>query len=195
MAGTKLLKRALVLALSSALLIGSFSPAVAQPITRAKPVVQQRSNEPDVPGVFVVPGSKINLVSRESNIPVRIKNEFDAEIRVFVFVSPNNSRVLTPTAVEVKVPPLTTINAKVPVQAIANGDVVLDVWLTTFSGIKLGDSVQLNMNVNADVEGNLLISFGGLVGVLLVLGVIRTVRKKRHAANNPADANADEVAA
>jgi hypothetical protein len=110
---------------------------------------------------------------------VRIKNEFDAEIRVFVFVSPNNSRVLTPTAVEVTVPPLTTINAKVPVQAIANGDVVLDVWLTTFSGIKLGKAVQLNMTVNADVELTLLIGFSAFIALLLVLGVIRTLRKKR----------------
>jgi hypothetical protein len=182
MVGAKLVKRVLATALAATFLIGSVgvsAPASAQTFASSKPVISQRTNEPDVPGVFVVPGSKINLVSRESNIPVRIKNEFDAEIRVFVFVSPNNSRVLTPTAVEVTVPPLTTINAKVPVQAIANGDVVLDVWLTTFSGIKLGKAVQLNMNVNADVELTLLIGFSAFIALLLVLGVIRTLRKKR----------------
>ncbi|WP_296631022.1 DUF6049 family protein [Rhodoluna sp.] len=173
------MKRVLVAALATALLVGSASPAGAVQTTSNKPVTVLQANEPDVPGVFVVPGSKINLVSRESNIPVRIKNEFDAEIRVFVYVSPDNARVITPNAVEVTVPPLTTINAKVPVQAIANGDVVLDVWLTTFSGIQLGKPVQLNMTVNADVEGALLVGFASLIGVLLVLGVIRTLRKKR----------------
>lgn len=176
------MKRVLAVALATALSIGFVSPAGAVQTTSNKPLAVLQVSEPDVPGVFVVPGSKINLVSRESNIPVRVKNEFDAEVRVFVYVSPNNPRVLTPNAVEITVPPLTTINAKVPVKAIANGDVELDVWLTTFSGIKLGKTVQLNMTVNADVESTLLIGFSALIGLLLVLGVIRTLRKKREAA-------------
>lgn len=161
--------------LSALLLISMFvvssSAASAANISRAVPT--------DIPGISIVPGSKINLVSRESNIPVKIKNEFDADIRVHVHIIPSNSRVIVPTAVEVVVPALTSINAKVPVRAIANGDVTLSVWLTTFSGLRLGEAVDLEMNVNPDAELTLIISFGAFVILLGTAGVIRTVNRTR----------------
>jgi hypothetical protein len=88
-------------------------------------------------------------------------------------------RVTTPDAVEVKIPALTSVTAKVPVEAIANGEVFLKVWIETFSGNRIGRPIMLNMNVNADVETTLLLGFAGGVVVLLGLGIFRTVRKNR----------------
>ena len=128
-------------------------------------------------GVYIVTGSEINLVARSSNIPIQIKNTFASDVVVHVFVRPTNERVSVPTSVEVKVPGETTVTAKIPVDAIANGKVLLRAWITTFSGIEIGRAVVLSMNVNADIEAALLIAFGSAVLVLFVFGLIRTLRR------------------
>ena len=133
----------------------------------------------DIPSIKIIPGSTINLVSRESKVPVRIQNTFDADIRVFVHMRPSNPRVVVPSAVEIVVPALSSVNAQVPVKAIANGKVFLIVWLTTFSGLRLGPDVNLQMIVNADLELALVIGFSVAVSMLLAFGTIRTLRRRK----------------
>jgi hypothetical protein len=130
-------------------------------------------------GVYIVTGSEINLVSRTSNIPIQIKNTFASDVVVHVFVRPANARVSVPSAVEVKIPGETTVTAKIPVNAVANGKVLLRTWIETFSGVKIGRAVVLSMNVNADIELAMLIGFGSAVAVLLGFGTYRTVRRNR----------------
>ena len=130
-------------------------------------------------GVYIVTGSEINLVSRSSNIPIQIKNSFNSDVVVHVFVRPTNARVSVPAAVEVKVPGGTTVTAKIPVEAVANGKVLLRAWIETFSGVQIGQAVVIGMNVNADIELAMLISFASAIAVLLVFGIFRTIRKNR----------------
>lgn len=149
---------------------------------------QAKSSLPtDIPGVRIVPGSVINLVSSESKVPVRIQNSFDSEIRVHVHMLPSNPRVTVPNAVEVVVPANSGINAQVPVKAIGNGKVFLIVWLTTFSGLRLTENAHLQMNVNAGIETTMLIVFGAMVVSLAVIGVLRTRRKLRRKAQLEAE--------
>lgn len=130
-------------------------------------------------GVFIVTGSEINLVARTSNIPVQIKNVFDSDVTVHVHVQPTNPRVVVPSSVEIKVPGNTSVTAKVPVVAVANGGVILKVWLSTFSGHMLGKPTFLKMNVNADIELTMLLGFGGAIVLLFGFGVARQVTKNR----------------
>ena len=157
-----------------AILLAAASVLISAPAHAADP------NERE--GVYIVTGSAINLVSRSSNIPIQIKNSFNSDVVVHVFVRPTNARVSVPAAVEVKVPGGTTVTAKIPVEAVANGKVLLRAWIETFSGVQIGRAVVLSMNVNADIELAMLISFAALVTVLLVFGIFRTVRKNRKAA-------------
>ena len=138
----------------------------------------------DIPSIRIVPGSVINLVSSESKVPVRIQNDFDSEIRVHVHMKPSNPRVTVPQAVEVIVPASSGINAQVPVKAIGNGKVFLIVWLTTFSGIRLGPNSNLQMNVNAGIETVMLIVFAGLIASLGTVGGLRTRSKLRRKASS-----------
>ena len=158
----KHLKR-IITALVSALII--FAPQVAS------------AQQTEETGVFIVPGSTINLVSRQSNIPVQIKNTFASDVTVHLFVRPTSGKVVVQRAVAVKVPGNTTVTAKVPVQAIANGDVKMYAWLESFSGQPIGRSKLIHMNVNAEIEIASLIGFGAVISVLLVYGAIRTRRK------------------
>ena len=172
---TNLLRKTAILTTTAALAASIFSanPALA---------AANASLPTDIPGVRIVPGSVINLVSSESKVPVRIQNSFDSEIRVHVHMLPSNPRVTVPNAVEVVVPANSGINDQVPVKAIGNGKVFLIVWLTTFSGLRLTENSHLQMNVNAGIETAMLIVFGSLVVGLGVVGVLRTRRKLRRKA-------------
>ena len=163
----KPLKKVLALLLSLAVI---FSGAPASAV-----------EAPTGEGVYIVPGSEINLVARTSNIPVQIKNTFGSDVTVHVHVQPTNLRVVIPAAVSVTIPADTSVTAKVPVEAVANGGVILKVWLTTFSGNKLGEPTFLKMNVNADIEVAMLVGFGSGVMLLLGFGIVRTVRKRKKA--------------
>lgn len=133
--------------------------------------------------IRIVPGSTIHLVAKSSKLPISIRNGYNAEIRVQVHVAPANLRALVPAVIEVTVPANTTFTAQVPVTAIADGEVPLKAWLTTFSGLPLGQQVDINLNVNAEVEGSLISGFAVIVAGLGIAGVLRT-RAKRRAARN-----------
>lgn len=185
-------KIALVTA-SAALAASIFSanPASANPASvYAAAITPVAAIPTDIPSIRIVPGSTINLVSSESKVPVRIQNDFDADIRVHVHMKPSNPRVTVPQAVEVVVPASSGINAQVPVKAIGKGKVFLIVWLTTFSGIRLGPNSNLQMNVDADIETAMLIVFAGLIGALGTVGVLRTRSKIRRKARLEADLEA-----
>ena len=182
------LRKIAILTASAALAASIFSaqPASANPAVAA-PVAAIPT---DIPSIRIVPGSTINLVSSESKVPVRIQNDFDADIRVHVHMKASNPRVTVPQAVEVVVPASSGINAQVPVKAIGNGKVFLIVWLTTFSGIRLGPNSNLQMNVNAGIENAMLLVFASLIGALGTVGVLRTRSKIRRKARLEADLEA-----
>ena len=129
--------------------------------------------------IRIVPGSDIHLVAKSSKLPISIRNDYNAEIRVQVHVAPSNLRALVPASIEVTVPAQTTYVAQVPVTAIADGSVPLKAWLTTFSGLPLGNSVNLNLSVNAEVESSVIAGFGIIVAGLGIAGVLRTRAKRR----------------
>lgn len=186
------MRRFLSLALAAIL---SFSLAPANALAPTSPTQTISNDARDAAGdeVYVVRGSDINLVSRESKVPVRIQNDFDADVRLLVHVQPNNYRLVVPNVVEVVVPALTEVTAQVPVKAIANGPVGLQVWITTFSGIPLGDTTTLQMQINADVEFALLLGLAAIVVTLGSLGVVRTLRKRRTREDSDTDEGAEAL--
>ncbi len=175
-------------------LFGSSMPALAatqapEQTTLTQDAVAHPSQNSELPGfaIRIVPGSSIHLVSRSSQLPISIRNDYPQEIRVQVHVAPSNLRALFPAAIEVTVPANTTYVAQVPVTAIADGDVPLKAWLTTFSGLSLGPAVDLSLSINAEVEESLISGFVILIAGLGVAGVLRTRAKRvraRKALNN-----------
>ena len=168
--------------LISALVLVATSVTGAQAITTHSPRASVAAvSEQPLPGfaIKILPGSTIHLVSHSSQLPISIQNNYPVEIRVQVHVAANSLNALFPGVVEVTVPANTTYVAQVPVTAIADGTVGLKAWLTTFSGLSMGEPVDLMLTVNADVESSLIGGFSILVAGLLVAGVIRTVRKRR----------------
>ncbi|MCF8529123.1 MAG: DUF6049 family protein [Aquiluna sp.] len=126
--------------------------------------------------VHVVPGSNVNLVARDAAIPVNILNPTDQDVSVILHGKTTSFRLEVLETTEVIVPAGSSSIGELKVRAIANGPVEIKVWLT-IDGETVGDEVAIAVNVAYDVELFLLVSFGVLVVVLLVLGIIRTAMK------------------
>ena len=131
--------------------------------------------------IKVINASDINMVARDSRIPIIIRNDYDSAARVLIHVVANNSKVTIPAATAASVPGFSTYTAKVPVTAISSGDVELEDWLTSTTGVRLTENVTLQMHINSDLELYLLGGFFTLIGLLGVAGVVRTKRKRAQA--------------
>jgi len=132
-------------------------------------------------GVRVVPGSKINLVSSQSRLPIKLRNDYQTEVRLFVWTQPDSLWITMPSATEVTVPAQTTITATVPIEAVANGDTRVNVYLTSFTGVRMGTSTWMYIHVERDIEPAILGGFFVVVGVLGAIGGRRMIRRRRGA--------------
>ncbi|MFM6971006.1 MAG: DUF6049 family protein [Rhodoluna sp.] len=148
------------------------------------PQIANASVPNDIPSVHIIAGSDINLLASDARIPVRVKNDFNTDLRVHVHAVASNGRLSIPAPVEILVPANTAVNAQIPVKAIGSGEVNLSVWLETFSGLRVGEEVQVLVNVNADAENAILIGFTAIICVLGTLGLVRTLRKRRERATD-----------
>jgi hypothetical protein len=141
-------------------------------------VVAEADSEVETPGLRVVPGSNINLLARETSIPITIENPTEAAALVLVRAKTESFRLEVLADTTIEVPALSSVVAQVPVRAIANGPVTLRVWLTV-DGEPVGEDYVVGVNVNYDVEVFLLVTFGVALFGLIVIGIFRTASKLR----------------
>ena len=140
------------------------------------------ANAADNYDIKIVNASDINMVAKDSRVPIIIRNDYDSQARVLIHVSANNSRVTLPEATAAVIPGFSTYTAKVPVSAISSGDVELSVWLTSTTGVRLTKDVTIKMHINSNLEIFIVGGFIVLVVLLGFAGVVRTLRKKKAAA-------------
>jgi hypothetical protein len=126
----------------------------------------------------IVPGSVINLVARDANIPITISNPDPQAVQVILRAESTSFRLEVAEEVSILVPAQSTQIAELPVRAIANGPVEIRVWLEV-GGERVSDEQEITINVNYDVELFLLVSFGVAMFALVIVGIIRTAMKLR----------------
>jgi len=158
------------------------SMALATGLVLAGSLSAKAAGTTDIYDVEIVKGSHINLVAQDSRVPILIRNNYNTEVRVLIHVATSNLKVRLPKVTAVTVPANSTINATVPVQAVANGNVELYVWLTSFSGVRIGENTVIEMDVLGNFEAIAIGSLIAVVGVLLVLGTVRMLRRRKLAA-------------
>jgi hypothetical protein len=130
--------------------------------------------------VSIVSGSEINLVSREATLPVVVTNTYDGRARVLVHMVSGSPKLrVVNKVVQLSIPAGETMNAQFPVSAIGSGEVTMITWLTSLSGVEIGPRVSIKLRVYPDIENVAIVLFLGLVAALTVVGVIRTMRKRR----------------
>jgi len=129
--------------------------------------------------VFVVTGSNINIVSRESKVPVSIQNNYDRQVKIRVHASAPDPAVTVADFVSLTIPANSRKDALIPISFLSGGEYELDVWVTTFTDIRVGQNVAMKLTVNPDIEVMIIVAFGSLIVLLMVLGVIRMSRRAK----------------
>ncbi|MPV35812.1 DUF6049 family protein [Georgenia subflava] len=127
--------------------------------------------------VTALPSSTLNLINSSADLPVHVRNDLDTDVTVQVRLDPTDQRLQAPDAVTLTVPAGSQATAQVPVRAVGSGDVPVEVELLTADGREVGTSTDLQVRVRADWETVGTAVAAGLLGVLLVVGLVRTVRR------------------
>jgi hypothetical protein len=133
--------------------------------------------------VFIVAGSNINMVSRESKVPVSVQNNYDRAVRIRVHARATNAQVNVQDYVSLTVPANSRKDALIPISVISNGEFQVKVWVTTFTDIRIGATTDLKLTANPDIELYILFGFGSLIVVLVGLGASRMIRRNKSEVN------------
>jgi hypothetical protein len=152
----------------------------ASTVLATAPALPATLTETETGAVSIVKGSTINLVSRESSFPVAVTNTLSGEVRVIVNLQSSSAKlVVEDSTMQLVIPAGTTMNAQFPIRAIGSGEVVMVAWLTALSGLELGKRVPIKLTVNPDIETAAIVLFLGFVTLLIVIGTIRTLRRRK----------------
>ncbi|NDC48377.1 MAG: hypothetical protein EBZ61_04745 [Micrococcales bacterium] len=135
--------------------------------------------------VFIVAGSNVNMVSRESKIPVSVQNNYDRAIRVRVHARSTDPAVNVQEYVSLNIPANSRKDALVPVSVVSSGEFKLKVWVTTFTDIRLGKSTDIKLTANPDIEIVILVGFGILLSALIGLGGYRMLSRRKMKIERP----------
>ncbi len=131
-------------------------------------------------GVHVVPGSAVTVLSAQVDLPVTVVNDLDRAVDVTVSLDSSSPRLQPAGAQPIEgLAPGDRQRVLVPVRAVASGDVTAQVVLRADDGRQIGSPVELRVKVRADWESRGTAVAAGVVVLVLLLGVVRTVRRNR----------------
>lgn len=133
-------------------------------------------------GLTAVPSRTINLIASEANLPVRITSSLNQDATVVVRLLSGSARLQTVEDIPLTVPADGQANATVPVRAVGSGDVNLTIMLLAADGTAVGAPQTIHMRVHADWESRGTRAMGAGLAILLVGGIVRTVRRGRRTA-------------
>lgn len=141
--------------------------------------------------VAIPPGSQVNLIAEQGTIPIVLTNAFTQEVMVDIELTSSDPllQVESTSSVTLAAAPdgaLSTTTVRTPVTAIANGDVTVRTQLLSPSGAPLGPAQEFDIRVRADWENRGTAIAAAALGVLLVIGLTRTIRRGRRTAGETA---------
>lgn len=132
--------------------------------------------------------SPIQLFTSAAPLPVWVRNDLPWPVTVTLTSKPSDARLDVQPTTPVEAQPASNTRVKVPVEARV-GSGVLDVGFQLHSptGVHIGTDQTATVTVRAEWEGIGLGVLGGIIALLLILGVVRTVMRRRR--ERPADTN------
>ncbi len=153
---------------------------------------QSRSTE-ILQSVQISHGSDLVLLSRSTEVRVAVSNALPYPVTVRVSIAPQRPllRVIE-NNVLLEVEPDATKTAFIPVEAITNGEVTIQVAITSPTGVPIDSGfVRASLQAEWETVGTVIVL------VLLVLifgfGIARTIIRRRHAKRAKADESVPEL--
>lgn len=137
--------------------------------------------------VKIVKSSSITLWADRASLPVTVSNELDQAVTVFVTVAPRTPLLkVQDSHVALTIEPHAQRKASVPVQSLSNGTVELDVTISGPLKNRIGDKTHVSISVQAGWETPVTIAAAIVVFAIFILGIIRTIVRRRRARTSEA---------
>lgn len=129
--------------------------------------------------ITVVPSSTINVISSSADLPLRIQSSLDQDVTVHIHLKPGSTRLQASKDVTVTVPAHGQASATVPIKAVGSGDVDVHITVLAADGTPVGTAITLHTRVRADWESLGTTAVAAVLVVMLLAGIVRTVRRGR----------------
>lgn len=141
---------------------------------------QQKATAATLDAVSISPSSAINLAGTSAPLRFGVRNDLPWPVTVDLIAMPNDLRLEVQRTTTVTAQASSTTRVAVPVRArIGNGEVSLSLHLVSSSGQRIGDTQDVSLTVRAEWGTIGLTVLGAGIGLFVVFGVIRTVRRQR----------------
>ena len=124
------------------------------------------------------PSATVNLINKSANFPVRVTNDLPWDVDVVVTLEPSDPRLRVTSTQMSTIPAGSSVSVDVPVTAIGSGDITVGYRVSTPGGQVLDDSQSVTVRMRAGWEDAGTAVVAGLLVLMLVVGVTRTVRRR-----------------
>lgn len=124
--------------------------------------------------------TEYTVLSNQADVPVSVSNHSGATVTIDVRVRSTSGivQVEKPTQ-SVTIEPRSNIRITVPMTAVANGRTALVASLVDPRGDAIGNPVPFPVEVQAQWEILTVIVFFGSVVVIMTIGILRTIRRRK----------------
>lgn len=129
--------------------------------------------------VSVAKPATINLLDKSANLPLRIVNDGSSSATVVVQLIPSDPRLQVNKKITLVIPAQATQQIEFPVKAIGSGDVVVQAQVLNLEGEVIDKRTRFKVRVRADWESTGTFIITVALGLLVAVGVVRTVKKGR----------------
>jgi hypothetical protein len=130
--------------------------------------------------VSIALATEYTVLSNTADIPVSISNSSGAAVTITVAVRSTSGIVqVNDRGQSVTIEPRSNVRITVPMTAVANGRTTLVATLLDSSGETIGAPVSFPIEVQAQWEILTVVVFFGSVIVIMTIGILRTIRRRR----------------
>lgn len=143
----------------------------------------------------VQPSSTINVISEATELPLHIDNELPVSAGVVIRIDSHDNRLAGQGDVTVKLPADTTTSVAIPVEARGYGNIQAEVRILDPEGNVIAPTQTVEIRVRADWENVGTLTIAIFLALVLVVGVVRSLRRgRKHDPVDPAESAGDQRA-
>jgi hypothetical protein len=129
--------------------------------------------------LYVAEGSDVNLIAASGNVPVTLHNDLDVDATVTVVMMSSSPNLVVQDRPVVTIPAGGDVTAHIAVTGVKSANVTATVALKNARGDVVAAPQVLRVRVRADWGNAVTAVFSVGLGLLLIAGVIRTMRRGR----------------
>lgn len=129
--------------------------------------------------ISIVGASDFTLISSASTLFRTVRNDLDQAVTLVVHLEPDDPRLVTEESIPVTIEPRSEVQVDIPVKAVGSGNVNVVVEILAVDGTVVAQPSSFDVRVRADWENRGTAVVAGLLVLLLLGGIWRTIHRGR----------------